>query len=95
MDRNKWFIAVLALAAAVSFVILLYTASYDGWPTPQRHGEVLLVSVILFILLIVLSVIVVVITLKSRPRNVRSDYVMPVDRVDGGNEEIKGKMPPS
>ena len=93
MDRSRWVIAVLALAAAASFAVFLYTASYDGWPTPQRHGEMLLVSAVLFILLIILSVVVAAIMLKSRPQKVRTGYVMPVERGDDEDKEIKGKMP--
>jgi len=50
---------------------------------------------ILFALLIVLSVIVVAVTLKSRPKKVRPDYVMPADHQGGEDTEIKGKMPPA
>jgi len=94
MDRNKWFIAVLALAAAASFALLLYTASYDGWPTPRAHDGVLLSSGVLFVLLIVLAAVTAATSLRSRTPNVRTEYVMPaVPRDD--EDDIKGKMPPA
>ena len=95
MDRNKWFIVLLALAAAASFAVLLYTASYDGWPTPHAHDGMLLASGTLFVLLVVLAVVVAMVSLKSRPPRARTEYVMPVERGDDTGTEIKGKMPPA